>query len=45
MEDVKTEAFWLMQGDCIKRLQEIPNESVDVVLSDIPYGIDFLHGM
>ena len=41
MEDIKTENLWLMQGDCLERMKEIPSESVDVVISDIPYGIDF----
>lgn len=31
----------LMQGDCLERMKEIPDESVDVVISDIPYGIDY----
>ena len=41
MEDIKTESLWLMQGDCLERMKEIPDGSVDVVISDIPYGIDF----
>ena len=28
----------LMQGDCLERMKEIPDGSVDMVLSDIPYG-------
>jgi site-specific DNA-methyltransferase (adenine-specific) len=28
----------LMQGDCLKRMQEIPDGSVDMVLTDPPYG-------
>lgn len=36
MTDIK-----LMQGDCLERMKEIPDGSVDVVISDIPYGIDF----
>ncbi|QDP50370.1 MAG: putative modification methylase [Prokaryotic dsDNA virus sp.] len=39
--DFKDENIWLMQGDCLERMKEIPDDSVDVVLSDIPYGIDF----
>ena len=41
MNDYKDENTWLMQGDCFERMKEIPDESVDVVMSDIPYGIDF----
>lgn len=28
----------LMQGDCLKRMEEIPDGSVDMVLCDLPYG-------
>jgi len=31
----------LMLGDCLERMKEIPNGSVDAVISDIPYGISF----
>lgn len=39
--DYKDENVWLMFGDCLERMKEIPDGSVDVVISDIPYGIDF----
>ena len=39
--DIKNDNLWLMQGDCLERMKEIPDGSVDVVISDIPYGIDF----
>ena len=29
---------WLMQGDCLERMKEIPDRSVDMVLTDPPYG-------
>lgn len=29
---------WLMQGDCLERMKEIPDGSVDLVLTDPPYG-------
>ena len=38
MKDVKTQDLWLMQGDCLERMKEIPNGSVDMVLADCPYG-------
>lgn len=41
MTDFKNENVWLMKGDCLERMKEIPDNSVDVVISDIPYGIDF----
>lgn len=28
----------LMQGDCLERMKEIPDGSVDLVLCDLPYG-------
>lgn len=31
----------LMQGDCLDLMQNIPDGSVDMVLCDPPYGIDF----
>ena len=38
MEDIKTENLWFMQGDCLERMKEIPSGSVDMVLTDPPYG-------
>ena len=31
----------LMQGDCLERIKEIPDNSVDMILTDPPYGMDF----
>ena len=28
----------LMQGDCLERMKEIPDGSVDMILADLPYG-------
>lgn len=36
--DIKTENTWLMFGDCLERMKEIPDGSVDMVLCDPPYG-------
>lgn len=36
--DIRNKNFWLMQGDCIERMNEIPDGSVDMVLADPPYG-------
>lgn len=38
MKDIKTDRIWLMQGDCLERMKEIPDGSVDMVLADPPYG-------
>ena len=29
---------WLMQGDCLERMKEIQDGSVDMILCDLPYG-------
>jgi len=31
----------LYQADCIKILQQLDSQSIDIVLSDIPYGINY----
>ena len=31
----------LMQGDCLERMREIPDCSVDMVLTDPPYGMNY----
>ena len=33
--------FTLLLGDCLERMKEIPSGSVDMVLTDPPYGMDF----
>lgn len=33
--DVKSENYWLMHGDCLDRMKEIPDGSVDMVLTDL----------
>ena len=38
MSDYKTENVWLMKGDCLERMKEIQSGSVDMVLTDPPYG-------
>lgn len=37
-KDYKDDNFWLMIGNCLDRMKEIPVESVDMVLCDLPYG-------
>ena len=32
---------WLMQGDCLERMEGIPDGSIDMILTDPPYGMDF----
>lgn len=38
MKDVIKDNYKLMFGDCLERMKEIPDESVDLVLTDPPYG-------
>ena len=38
MTDIKTESLWLMKGDCLERMKEIPDGSIDLILADPPYG-------
>ncbi|UVX29533.1 DNA methyltransferase [Klebsiella phage VLCpiS13f] len=35
---IKTDGLWLMKGDCLDLMKEIPDGSVDLVLCDLPYG-------
>ena len=32
MNDIKTDNLWLMYGDCLERMKEIPNGSVNLIL-------------
>ncbi|MGL5776003.1 MAG: DNA-methyltransferase, partial [Aeromonas veronii] len=38
LKDIKIDNLWLMHGDCLERMDEIPDNSVDLVLCDLPYG-------
>ena len=37
-KDVKTSSYHLMFGDCLERMKEIPDGSVDLILTDPPFG-------
>lgn len=39
-KDIITENYSLLFGDCLERMKEIPDGSVDMVLTDPPY-IDY----
>ena len=34
MTEIETDSLWLMQGDCLERMKEIPSGSVDMVFAD-----------
>ena len=36
-KDVVTNEYGLLFGDCLERMKEIPDRSVDLVLTDLPY--------
>ena len=38
IEDIKEDNLWLMKGDCLERMKKIPSGSVDLILTDPPYG-------
>jgi DNA modification methylase len=38
LTDHKDENLWLMKGDCLELMKNIPDGSVDMVLCDLPYG-------
>ncbi len=31
----------VIQGDCLEKLKDIPNESIDLIATDPPYGMDY----
>ena len=37
-KDVITEDYQLLFGDCLERMKEIPDGSIDLILTDPPYG-------
>ena len=38
---VQKENYVLYNGDCLEIMKEISNDSVDIVITDVPYGISF----
>jgi len=37
-EDVKTDNYWLMNGDCVERSKEIPDNELDLVVFSPPFA-------
>ena len=37
-KDIKTDNYTLLFGDCLERMKEIPDGSIDLILTDPPYG-------
>lgn len=38
LEDYKTDNVTLLYGDCLERMKEIPDSSINLILCDLPYG-------
>ena len=36
--DQSTEVNKLYNGDCLKLMQDIPDTSIDAIITDLPYG-------
>lgn len=43
-QDYKNESNWLMLGDCLERMKEIPDGSVDMVFTSPPYNLGVSSG-
>lgn len=39
---IKPPPFWLMQGDCLDKLQGMAPNTVDAIVTDPPYGLSFM---
>jgi DNA modification methylase len=37
-EDIKTDLFWVMKGDCVQRSKEVPDKSVDLSVFSPPFA-------
>ena len=37
-EDVKTDDYWLMNGDCVENAKLIPDKSVDISIFSPPFS-------
>ena len=37
-KDIQIENCHLMFGDCLERMKEIPDRSINMILCDLPYG-------
>lgn len=36
--DVKTDKYWLMRGDCVQRIKEIEDNSIDIMIFSPPFA-------
>jgi site-specific DNA-methyltransferase (adenine-specific) len=42
LESVEANEPQLLFGDCLDRLKELPDDSVDAIVTDPPYGLEFM---
>jgi site-specific DNA-methyltransferase (adenine-specific) len=40
--DIKTDNYFVMQGNCLERLKELEDNSIDSVITDPPYELGFM---
>jgi DNA modification methylase len=38
LQDVKTDKYWLMKGDCVQRIKEVDSKSIDLILFSPPFA-------
>ena len=38
LEDFKSDTITLLYGDCLERMKDIPDDSVNLIICDLPYG-------
>jgi DNA modification methylase len=36
--DIKNDDYWLMRGDCVQRIKEVPDNSVDIIVFSPPFA-------
>lgn len=37
-EDVKTDEYWVMRGDCVQKIAQVPDDSVDLMVFSPPFA-------
>lgn len=37
-KDLKTNNYWLMRGDCVQRIKEVPDKSIDLIVFSPPFA-------
>lgn len=43
MEDVKTENYWTLHGDCVQRIKDIPDNAADLMVFSPPFAEIFVY--